>query len=243
VTTQSVPAKRLSLADRITDELRHAILSQEYQPGDRLAAEQLAERFSVSATPVRESFARLSGEGLVTLLPQRGVRVSEISLTDMEEIYELRLALEPLAVHRSVEAGTPEWAERLEQLFHQMNEAGGLDVGSLSPVEYTAYETIHVEFHRETISQCGSRWMARIIDMLLDNSRRFRQLSMTARTDHAALALEHAAILEACLAGDPEAATQRHCAHVQRTRDVIREWDANGHRRVGMLAPSPDDTP
>lgn len=216
-------AKAPCLADRVTEQLRHAILTQEFRPGDRLAAEALAERYAVSATPVRESFARLAGEGLVTPLPQRGVRVSEISVVDMEEIYELRLLLEPMAISRSVAAHTEEWAHRLEQLFERMSEAAGAGPSTLTVAEYTAYEEIHVEFHRETMSRCASHWLRRVTDTLLDHSRRFRQVSLALRDD-SEIAEEHANILHACLDGDPEAAADRHRYHLERTQDAIRRW-------------------
>jgi GntR family carbon starvation induced transcriptional regulator len=222
--SRTKPTKQASLADGVTEQIRHAILTHEFHPGDRLAAEALAERFSVSATPVREAFARLAGEGLVTQLPQRGVRVSEISVVDMEEIYELRLLLEPIAIRRSVAARTDAWAGRLEHLFERMREAGGADLSALDAAEYTAYEEIHVEFHRETMSRCDSRWVRRFTDTLLDHSRRFRQFSLAFRDDHAEILEEHAGILHTCVESDPDAAADRHRQHLERTREAIRRW-------------------
>lgn len=201
-------------------------MSQEFKPGDRLAAELLAERYSVSPTPVREAFARLAGEGLVTQLQQRGVRVSEISVRDMEEIYELRMILEPLAIKQAVAARTDLWASRLEELFEGMISTGGARLECLNASEYATYEKVHTEFHRETMSRCPSAWMRRFTDTLMDNSRRFRQLSLAYRTDHEKIIDEHAAILRACVEGDAEAAADHHRAHLELTREAIRTWAA-----------------
>lgn len=82
----NVRSSKAPLADRVTDQLRSAIINRDLAPGERLAAEAIAERFAVSPTPVREAFARLAGEGFVVALPQRGVRVSEISAADVRDL-------------------------------------------------------------------------------------------------------------------------------------------------------------
>lgn len=225
-------AASMSRADRVTDELRQAILSQEFPPGVRLAAEALAERFSVSATPLREAFARLAGEGLVIALPQRGVRVTDISVAEMEEVYELRELLEPIAIRRSVEAGKPQWTDRIRELHRRMQDAGGTDIGSLDGADYVAYEEIHLEFHKETMSRCGSEWLIRLTSLLMDHSRRFRKTSLPIRAKYGSVADEHAAIAAACLNLDADGAVAAHLAHVENTRKAIREWaEASGGMR------------
>src|SRR5260221_8530480 len=86
------------------DRLRQAILRGELRPGQRLHASDLAERWDVSATPLREAFQRLAGEGLVELLPHRGARVGELAAHATPALYELRLLLEPLALRHFLEA-------------------------------------------------------------------------------------------------------------------------------------------
>jgi DNA-binding GntR family transcriptional regulator len=76
------------------DELRAAIVASEYQPGERLIEGHLCERFEVSRTVVREALRQLESEGLVTMLPNRGPAVAEITLEDAHALYEVRAALE-----------------------------------------------------------------------------------------------------------------------------------------------------
>src|SRR4029453_4264477 len=75
--------------------LRTAILTGEFPPGTKLRAEDLAERWQVSPTPLREAFQRLGGARLVEVSPQRGVRVAEFTLEDAADLYALRLRLPP----------------------------------------------------------------------------------------------------------------------------------------------------
>ncbi|GAA3564798.1 GntR family transcriptional regulator [Amycolatopsis ultiminotia] len=213
-----------TLADRVTDELRQAILAHEFKPGDRLAATALAERFAVSATPLREAFARLAGEGWVSYLPQRGVRVAEVSIAEMEEIYELRTLLEPMAIRRSVAAGDDDWRGQVEQAFRRMQEAGGERVADLDGREYAAYEELHVEFHKSTLRCCGSAWLLRVTDLLTDQSRRFRRLSLPIRAEYGPVAGEHRTIMQSCLDGDEEAAAAAILSHMDNTRRAILHW-------------------
>src|SRR5215468_5062472 len=84
--------------------LKAAILTGELAPGTKLVAEELAARWAVSPTPLREAFQRLGGHGLVELTSQRGARVAPFSLDEAAELYELRLLLEPRALRASLEA-------------------------------------------------------------------------------------------------------------------------------------------
>lgn len=211
-----------SHVDRVVGELRRAIIAHEFAPGDRLAAESLAGRFDVSPTPLREAFARLAGEGFVTYEAQRGVRVAPLSLTEMEEIYELRGMLEPVAIERSIAAADDGWVDELAQRYERMLALGGGNVMQLDAVDYDAYEDAHVAFHRSTLDRCGSAWMLRITDTLTDHSRRFRQISIPLRTRFGSIAAEHEEIFDACCALDGERAAVAHLRHMQNTRDAIR---------------------
>ena len=96
---ESAPQTR---SDWVYERLKHAIISSELQPGTRLVAAELAQRWALSPTPLREAFQRLEGLGLVELSSQRGARVAPISVAEAEEIYELRLLLDPWALRRSL---------------------------------------------------------------------------------------------------------------------------------------------
>src|SRR4051794_18101373 len=81
---------------RIASELREAILTGEYAPGDRVRQEDLADRHGASRVPVREALRMLESEGLVTLVANTGAWVSRVSLAECEEIYRIRERIEPL---------------------------------------------------------------------------------------------------------------------------------------------------
>jgi DNA-binding GntR family transcriptional regulator len=110
-----------SLQRQIHDQLLGRILRRELEPGERISPPEIAAALGVSITPVRDAVNQMAAEGLVTVTPRRGTVVSPVSIRDIEELYEIRLMIEPdaaeLAASRAtVEeiAGVQELAERLE---------------------------------------------------------------------------------------------------------------------------------
>ena len=86
---------------RVSEELREAILSGEFGPGERLRTASLAKRFGSSRTPVREALVQLEGEGLVDIEPRRGALVRSFASADLIDLYEVRVLLEPAAAARA----------------------------------------------------------------------------------------------------------------------------------------------
>jgi DNA-binding GntR family transcriptional regulator len=91
------PALATLLSDEVVDRLRESILRGHFAPGDRLREEQLAEALGVSRGPIRNALVQLEREGLAVRRPNRGAVVAELSRADLEEVFSLRLAIEPVA--------------------------------------------------------------------------------------------------------------------------------------------------
>lgn len=100
--TLSLPINR-GLATEIAARLQAAILNGQFQPGERLREEVLAETMGVSRGPIREAFLQLERQGLIIIRRNRGAFVARLSHEDVDEVYTLRLALERLAVQRAIE--------------------------------------------------------------------------------------------------------------------------------------------
>src|ERR1700755_1180832 len=92
-----------TLAEKAFETLHWAIITGRLRPGARLPIEKLAEVLDMSPMPIREAVRRLDAAGLVENIPHRGARVTELSVTDLSEVYEARLALEVLAIRRAAE--------------------------------------------------------------------------------------------------------------------------------------------
>src|ERR1700735_2299561 len=100
------PRGHRTLAEKAFETLHAAIITGQLAPGTRLPIEELAELLEMSPMPVREAVRRLDAAGLVENIPHRGARVTQLSITDLAEVVEARLALEVLAIRRAAERFT-----------------------------------------------------------------------------------------------------------------------------------------
>ena len=101
----------LPLRDVVFNTLRKAILRGELKPGERLMEIQLANKLGVSRTPIREAIRKLELEGLVLMIPRKGAEVAQITEKNMQDVLEVRKALEELSVQLACERITPEQVE------------------------------------------------------------------------------------------------------------------------------------
>ena len=103
----------LPLRDVVFNTLRQAILKGELKPGERLMEIALAERLGVSRTPIREAMRKLEQEGLVVMIPRRGAQVANITEKDLNDVLEVRIALENVAIEKACDRMTEEEMSKL----------------------------------------------------------------------------------------------------------------------------------
>lgn len=147
----------------VVQALREAILSGEIRPGERLRQEEVAQQLGTSPTPVREAFRQLEVEGLVVHLPHKGVRVTELSVEDIQEVYLIRSTLESLAARLAVTRSTPDaldkLAEKLESLQRSMEDC-------LRAKKHKELTRLHDDFHMAVYEAANSQRLCQIITTL-----------------------------------------------------------------------------
>ena len=111
----------LPLRDVVFNTLRQAILKGELKPGERLMEIALAERLGVSRTPIREAMRKLEQEGLVVMIPRRGAQVANITEKDLNDVLEVRIALENVAIEKACARMTEEEMRRLWLAARSLN--------------------------------------------------------------------------------------------------------------------------
>jgi DNA-binding GntR family transcriptional regulator len=202
----------LSLREHALGTIRDRILNLAFPPGSLLSENQLAEELRVSRTPVREALRELAASGLVRILPQRGVVVSEPSAEDVIEVYQLREQLECFAARLAAEHLTPADASVLEA--DHARALSHLAAGRLQEA-YAA----SVRLHEHVIALTRNARLARFMRQLGDQVHRFGL--MTLRQGRAPRALEeHGGIIAAILARDGAAAEALMRAHLRADRDT-----------------------
>ena len=202
-------------AEWVDGLLRRAIVHGELAPGEKLYAERLAEQWGVSATPLRETFQRLAGEGLVVIEPQRGARVAPISTEQAAEIYEMRLLLDPVALRHSVLAGAddPEFADEVDAALATLDRRHR---------SASVFHDAHTRFHLALVSRCPNQRMLGQVAQLLEHSQRFQIIRVDSAARAGDAAAEHRALAAAAIAGRADEAADVLRAHLAATLDAVR---------------------
>ena len=161
--------------------LRDDILYGELMPGSRLRFVELAERFSVSQTVIREALARLAEQGLATAVPQQGFRVVALSLDNLKELTDARIEMETLTLRRSIERGDVAWEATVVAAHHQLANTPALGAdGQLS----REFFDVHEAFHRSTVRACGNERLLTVTLALRDAATLYRWWSLPFGNDY-----------------------------------------------------------
>ena len=160
----------------ITRELRQDIITGQLPPGEKLKVRQLAERFGVGLSPIRESLNRLSREWLVDHNDLRGFSVSRVSEQDLDELMKARCWLNERALRESIAHGDVAWEESILLACHRLARIPRLNPNP-GPMVNPVWEAAHRVFHRSLISGCGSRRVVDICDQLFDLADVYRHIA------------------------------------------------------------------
>jgi DNA-binding GntR family transcriptional regulator len=204
-----------TLAERAFTTLHEAIVTGVLVPGERLPIEELAEVLEMSPMPIREALRQLDSVGLIENVPHRGARVTELSIDDLREVYEARLALEPLAVRHAAEKFADEDAVRARELLEAHVKA------YTRRPELRLIWSTHTAFHFALYDAARSRWISRLIHPLWETSERYRFAMLPMRMNLDQRRLEHERILDACIAHEPDVAARELHNHLARTANLI----------------------
>ena len=152
--------RSVSLTDKALAQLRAAIVNGDFSLGQLLSEGALAERLSVSKTPVREALARLRVEGLVTIVPKKGAFVFTLSARQVRELSDLRYALEAAALGHAVQNDPKRLAARLSQIVGQMARAR-------KAKDRRRYLALDTEFHDAIFAACNNQMMVEAYGLIL----------------------------------------------------------------------------
>ena len=188
-----------NVQDAVVDGIRDMILNGHLKPGDRLRQDELADTFGVSTMPIREALRQLQAEGLVIFRPRRGATVASLSVSDYEEIYRIREALETLACRWAAEDFERIPVDRLRVLFEEIEEAEA------------NFEDVHrrMQLVRElffTIFEASEKeHLLRILSNLWDLSQQYRLYFYSLPELGPQRLANYRSIYQACHDRDPEA--------------------------------------
>jgi DNA-binding GntR family transcriptional regulator len=207
-----LPLRPVTKTDLAYVQIRQKILEGELAPETSLDQEALADWLGLSTTPVREALRRLESERLVVSRAHRDTLVAPLSLDTVEEVYAVRLSLDPLAAALAAAQADTEQRERM--LGVSLENPGRDDPVSM------VYFNRHV--HRSIYAASGNTVLIEILDSLWDLSDRYRLIVSKDTTATEAAQEEHAAIVSAVAGGQPDLAAELMREHLARSLEQIR---------------------
>jgi GntR family transcriptional regulator, rspAB operon transcriptional repressor len=220
----------VTLTLRVYRAIKERILSGEIPVGRRLHCEDLAAQLGVSRTPVREAMMMLTREGLVEVIARSQTRVRTFTERDLDEIFDLRTALETLAIRKSVDRLRPEQLKRLCGMYRKSEAA--MKRGNSKPV----FE-FDQELHRTILEASGNSRLQDMMAAINDYVVLFRNIGLTTIT-HRGHTARHSDILKALEHGDAEGAARAMTEHLLVSKEqTLRDFEQrrllnHGSKRV-----------
>lgn len=186
----------------VLEAVKHRILTGQLAPGQPLVETELAAQFAVSKTPVREALKTLAGTGLVVMSQYKGATVRTVDAAMAQEVYDVRLLLEPEALRRTVRSGA-----LLEEARDALERAD-------SAADAAERSLVNREFHRALYVPCGNPLLSRMLDDVRDQAALVSAVAWATLPSWEREAAEHREILRLALAGEADAAARGLHDHI-----------------------------
>lgn len=205
----------LSLSQKAYEEIRQKIVSLELAPGTVIDEAHLRDELGVGRTPIREALQRLALEKLVTIIPRRGMFVTEIGITDLQRLFEVRLVLEGLAARLAAQRGTREHWNQMEKVLADLPEKEyPADNELLIAIDETCHQIIY--------EAADNKFLKDTLNTLYNLSLRLWYFALSDIGDMRAAILEHRSILDALRLGDAEKSARLIEVHIQTFQEEIQ---------------------
>lgn len=207
----------LPLRDVVFNTLRQAILTGELKPGERLMEIHLANRLGVSRTPIREAIRKLELEGLVTMIPRRGAEVAQITEKSMNDVLEVRRALDALCVELACDRISDEETEELKKACVGFEQA-------VKTKDAKKIAQADVALHDIIVHATGNQRLIQLVNNLSEQMYRYRFEYIKDFTQHDRLMEEHRIIYESIVKKDKETAAKAAETHIDnQMKAIIRQ--------------------
>ena len=225
VPLEEAPIRTSLLRDTVHDRLRDAIVDGTLAPGEVVRDTELAAWLGVSRTPVREALLRLGETGLVRAAPGRSTVVAEIDLDEVRAAHAVVASMHRLAVAEAVARLTPDHLDRMRAANERFARA-------IEASDTSAALSADDDFHAVAVDASGNRALATVLDQFSPVVRRLERRRFASHAGAESVAL-HERLVEACAAGDVDAAAEVAFRTWQNLADLIPDTDT----------PAPQETP
>jgi DNA-binding GntR family transcriptional regulator len=204
-----------SMTSQLIVRLRNRILAGAYAPGSALRQDSLASEFGTSKIPVREALVQLQSEGLVNIFPNRGFQVRPLTAAELDEVFSLRMQIEPTAVALGAKLATAADHEAARQALDKLNEA-------LAAGEFSLSGQLNRDFHLLLIVPRRQPVAAEILGRLHTLAQRYVQAHLRPEGRVKRATREHAALFRCWSLGKSKEARDAIHKHIESTRDDLK---------------------
>ena len=200
--------EKLTKAEIAYRALRMQIMTSELPPGGTVSERMLSERLQTGMAPVRVAIQRLAADGFLTIEPRRGIRITQYSVQDILDLFQVRMVMEQLVVRKIAGKLRPAQTTRLHQTLVDYEAAAAVpDIDDMIVADFMFHQLL-AEFH-------GNKQLALMLDRILDSLYREIRNSMKVRRRTEQRLDEHQQIINALVAGDAKAAEDSLLAHLK----------------------------
>ncbi len=197
------------MSEEIADILRENIISGNLNPGEKVNEYQVAKLLNISRPPIREAFRLLAAEGLITLVPRKGAFVSELSIREVKEIYEMKSMMESFAVRSAIPVIGEKEVSGLDSILKLMEEM-------IKKNNFKKIQSLNIEFHRKIIEMSKNKKLIYFYESIIMPIRKYQRLGLSAPSSWKTSFKEHGDIVEAIRSRNIELAEKLTREHTMR---------------------------
>jgi DNA-binding GntR family transcriptional regulator len=209
--------KRENLKEKVYSTIKKRILKFELKPGEKIFETEIANDLGVSRTPLREALNKLEQEGLIKTLPNKGYSVSKITATEIEELYEIREALEILAIRTAARNSREnDWIRFEESLLGQTR----VKDKESRKLHGQTFQEAH-EFHQEIARISGNETLQQMLNTVSERINRFQWMNLLLTDRGGSSRNEHVEIVKLLKQGKVEEAVAAEQKHIRHSKDTI----------------------
>lgn len=200
----------------VADEIKEKILAGKYQPGTRLVQHELASEFNSSRSPIREALRMLEADGLVAIKPHSGAWITELGLSEYEELYQIRERIEPLMLRMSIPHLNSKLIRELENTLEKLSNANSVE----------EFLKLDRDFHLLTYEGAITSYLGEIVQRMWNTTQPYRRLysKILEPENFYSAHLEHTLLMNAIKRADLEDAERILYGHIRRTRLELKNY-------------------
>jgi GntR family transcriptional regulator, carbon starvation induced regulator len=219
-----LPDGRTGLKTSKTSEtyksLKTDLMNGRFKPGAQLRIDAMSKSLDVSVGAVREALSRLTSDGVVDNVPQKGFVVASVSAEDLKDLTSVRIDIENRCLGLAIERGNLAWEGRILSAYHRLSKTR-LDTGDARRPVNPDWTLVHDEFHDSLIAACNSKWLRKLREVMYVQAERYRRMAAPYVIERRDVDAEHKAIMDATLQRNSVLACQLLTRHLETTTEII----------------------